>query len=148
MAARFSPRRILVPVNGSSTDEDAVRLACRLALRQRGRVFVVTVVEVRRGLELEAVQNQELTAAEALLQRAEEIGREYEVEMEAEVLQARQAGPAILDEIGECQADLVVVGMPFRERFGEFYMGKTAPLILRSAPCRALLLRESPATEG
>jgi hypothetical protein len=36
----------------------------------------------------------------------------------------------------------VVLGMPFRERFGEFYMGKTVPYVIRFAPCRVLTFRE------
>jgi hypothetical protein len=39
----------------------------------------------------------------------------------------------------------VAIGMPFRIRFGEFHMGKTAPYVLRHAACRVLLFREPPA---
>ncbi len=140
----FTPHRILVPVNGADTDTEAVRLACRMALRQRAKVLVVTVVEVRRSLALGTVQSDEVDAAEALLDAAEALAKEYDIELETELLQAREAGPAIVDEVTEWKADLVLVGMPFRERFGEFFMGKTAPFILRNAPCRALLFREPP----
>jgi nucleotide-binding universal stress UspA family protein len=142
--AGFTPHRILVPVNGSATDEDVVRLACRLALRQRARVFVITIVEVRRGLPLSSIQSQEVAAAEALLDRAEALGKEYEVDMKVELLQAREAASALVEEVTAREADLMVVGLPFRERFGEFFMGKTVPFILRNARCRVLLLRESP----
>ncbi|HZU76698.1 MAG TPA: universal stress protein, partial [Dehalococcoidia bacterium] len=74
--------------------------------------------------------------------RAERIGDEMDTEIETELLQAREAGPAIVDEISEWGADLVLIGLPFRQRFGEFYMGKTAPYVLRHAPCRAMLFRE------
>ena len=144
----FAPRRILVPINGAETDANAVRLACRLALRQHGKVFVVTIVEVRRGLELGEVASAEVDAAEALLESAEAIAKEYEVGLDTELLQAREAGPAIVDEIGEWKADLVVLGMPFRTRFGEFYMGRTAPYVLRSAACRVMLFRDEPPAEA
>jgi nucleotide-binding universal stress UspA family protein len=49
-----------------------------------------------------------------------------------------------VEEVTAREADLMVVGLPFRERFGEFFMGKTVPFILRNARCRVLLLRESP----
>ncbi len=141
----FTPHRIMVPINGADTDEEAVRLACRLALRPHAQVYAITVVEVRRGLALRSVQDNETATAGALLDRVEAIGKEYEVDIETELLQAREAGPAIVDEVAERQADLVVVGMPFRERFGEFFMGKTVPFILRHAPCRTLIFREPPA---
>ncbi|TMC51020.1 MAG: universal stress protein [Chloroflexi bacterium] len=138
----FTPRRILVPVNGSPTDDEAVLLACRLARRTRAKVYVVTILEVRRSLALDAIMDSDVERAERMLDHAEAVGAELDVEVDTELLQAREAGPAIVDEIREWQADLVVLGMPFRQRFGEFYLGKTAPYVLRHAPCRTLLFRE------
>jgi nucleotide-binding universal stress UspA family protein len=140
----FVPRRIMVPINGSPTDDEAVRLGCRLARRARARVNIVTVLEIKRSLALGTVEDADTERAEALLERAERIGDELDTEVETELLQAREAGPAIVDEISEWGADLVLLGLPFRQRFGEFYMGKTAPYVLRHAPCRAMLFREPP----
>jgi nucleotide-binding universal stress UspA family protein len=140
----FIPQRILVPVNGAHTDTEAVRLGCRLARRAKAKVMVVTVLEIRRSLALGTVQDTEMDAAEKVLDAAEKSAAELETEIETELLQARDAGPAIVEEIAHWKADLVVVGMPFRLRFGEFHMGKTAPYILRHAVCRALLFREPP----
>jgi nucleotide-binding universal stress UspA family protein len=142
MQQGFMPRRILVPINGGATDDEAVRLACRLARRQRAKVYVITILEVKRSLALGTVQDNEVEGAERLLDRAETIGAELDVEVDTELLQAREAGPAIVDEIREWQADLAVIGMPFRQRFGEFHMGKTAPYVLKFAPCRTLVFRE------
>ncbi|MBJ7608628.1 MAG: universal stress protein [Candidatus Dormibacteraeota bacterium] len=140
----FTPHRILIPINGSPTDDEAVRLGCRLARRGKAKVMVVTVLEIRRSLALGAVQDVEMDRAEGLIEQAEKMARQLETDIETELLQAREAGPAIVEEITHWQADLVVVGMPFRERFGEFHMGRTAPYLLRHAPCRALLFREPP----
>ena len=137
----FIPHRILVPVNGAATDEEAVRFACRLALRPRASVLAITVIEVPRGLALSTVEDADVAAAELLLTHAEEIGREYEVEVKGEVLQAREAAPALVDEIAAREIDLAVVGLTYRERFGEFHMGRTVPHILQHAPCRVFLLR-------
>jgi nucleotide-binding universal stress UspA family protein len=137
----FTPHHILVPVNGAATDEEAVRFACRLALRPRASVLAVTVVEVPRGLALSRVEDAEVAAAEQILNRAEEIGKDYEVEVKGEILQAREAAHAIVDEIAAREIDLAVVGLTYRERFGDFYMGKTVPHILQHAPCRVFLLR-------
>jgi nucleotide-binding universal stress UspA family protein len=137
----FTPHRILVPVNGAATDEEADRFACRLALRPRASVLAITVVEIPRGLALSTVEDADVAAAELILTHAEEIGRDYEVEVKGEVLQAREAAPAIVDEIAAREIDLAVVGLTYRERFGEFHMGKTVPHILQHAPCRVFLLR-------
>lgn len=140
----FTPHRILIAVGGAATDEEAVRFACRLALRPHASVLAVTVVEVPREHALSTVESTEVGVAEKLLQRAEEIGRDYDVQIKTEVLQAREAGPAIVEEISERHIDLAVVGMIYRERFGDFYMGRTVPHILRHAACRVFLLREAP----
>lgn len=140
----FIPSRILVPINGSPTSSDAVRLACRLARRRKAKVHVICILEVKRSLPIGAVDEGAATSAEGLLDQAEQIGAELEIRVETELLQAREAGPAIVEEIKTWQADLVIVGMPFRQRYGEFYMGKTAPFVLRHAPCRALMFREPP----
>jgi nucleotide-binding universal stress UspA family protein len=138
----FVPHRIIVPVNGASTDDEAVRLGCRLARRARGKVNVITVLELKRSIALGTVQDADSAKAEGLLERAEKVAKELETDIESELLQAREAGPALVDEIGEWRADLIVLGLPYRQRFGEFYMGKTAPYVLRFAPCRALIFRE------
>lgn len=144
MPAGFTPLRILVPVNDAPTDVEAVRLGCRLARRGKARVMVVTVLEIRRSLALGTVQDADMSRAEHLIEQAEKVARELDTEIESELLQAREAGPAIVEEIAHWRADLVVVGMPYRERFGEFHMGKTAPYILRHAPCRVMIFRDPP----
>ena len=67
----FVPRRIIVPVNGSPTDEEAVRLGCRLARRAHGRVNVITVLEIKRSLALGTVQDAATEKAEGLPSSAE-----------------------------------------------------------------------------
>jgi len=119
-------------------------LGCRLARRGKAKVMVVTVLELRRSLALGTVQDVEMDRAEKILDDAEKKARELETEIETELLQARDAGPAIVEEIAHWKADLVVVGMPFRMRFGEFHMGKTAPYLLRHAACRTIIFREPP----
>ena len=144
----FTPARILVPINGGPTSTDAVRLACRLARRRKAKVHVVCILEVKRSLPIGAIDELAATGAEALLDTAEQVGLELEIRVETELLPAREAGPAIVEEIKTWQADLVVVGMPYRQRYGEFYMGKTAIYLLRNAPCRTLLFREPPPPEA
>lgn len=119
-------------------------MACRIARRQKARLYVLTVLELKRSVPLGTVQEEEMQAAEALLQAADTVAAELDVEVETEILQAREAGPAIVDEVSQWGADLLIIGMPFRERYGEFHMGKTVPFLLRHAACRALLFREPP----
>lgn len=137
------PYRILIPVSGAPTDAEAVRLACRLALREvSSQLHVVTVVEVKRSAPLGAAPSSDVERAEALLDESEKIGKELKVAIETAFLQAREAGPAIVEEISAVKADLVVMGVPYRDRFGEFHLGKTATYVLHNAPCRLWMLRD------
>ncbi len=35
------------------------------------------------------------------------------------------------------------MGMPYRERFSEFHVGKTGPYVMANAPCQVLIFREA-----
>ena len=45
--------RILVPVNGNPTDQEAVALACEIARRAKSAVYAIYVIEVKRTLPLD-----------------------------------------------------------------------------------------------
>jgi nucleotide-binding universal stress UspA family protein len=59
------------------------------------------------------------------------------------LLQARDVGAALVDEATERAADLLVVGLPYRKRFGgDFAIGRTIPYVLKNAPCAVWVVRE------
>jgi len=134
--------RILVPVNGDTTDKEAIRLACRLAKDGKGKIYVVHVIQVKRSLPLDAELQPETETAEDILARAEEAADENDYEIETDLLQTREIGPAIIDEAMERSADLILMGMGYRQRFGQFDLGETIPYVIKNAPCRVIVLRE------
>ena len=135
-------KKALVAVTGGKADEEAVKLACGIARKAKAKVYLVCVVEVGRRLPLDVEVEQELVSAEDALDRAEQAAASQDCEVETEILQAREAGPALVDLAIERGADLVVIGMPYKRRFGEFCMGECAPYVLQNAPCRVLMCRE------
>ncbi len=63
--------------------------------------------------------------------------------LEPVLLQARDVGAALVDEATERGADLLVVGLPYRQRFGgDFAIGRTVPYILQNAPCAVWVVRD------
>lgn len=134
--------QILVPVAGNPIDEEAIGLACRVARGSKGRVYAVYVVEVTRTLPLDAELATEVRKGEAILDKAEVVAEELDFEIESELLQAREVGPALVDEAIERGIDLMILGVPYKKRFGEFHLGKVAPYVLKNAPCRVWLVRE------
>ncbi len=78
-----------------------------------------------------------------MLDSAETIAESFKLTMEPVLLQARDVAAAIVDEATERGADLLVVGLPYRKRFGgEFAIGRTIPYILQNAPCVVWVVRE------
>ena len=135
------PRNILVALSGNSLDGDLVRMACFMAKPSKGRVFVVHVLEVPRTLPLDAqMDSQEV---DIILDQAVEAAEAVNGDVETEVVQARDAGPGIVDEAHDRDCSLIIMGLAPRHRFGRFDMGHTVPYVLEHAKCRVFLIRES-----
>jgi len=69
----------------------------------------------------------------------EMVAEEEDYEVEAEALQAREVGPAIIDEAVERGINLILMGVNYKRRFGQFSLGNVAPYVLKNAPCPVLL---------
>jgi len=147
MTVRASPRsfkRVLVPVGGNEADEVAIEFACDAARRSGAQVYVIYVIEVQRSLRLDAELVPEGQRGEDILARAEETGRVLHYTVETELLQSREVGPAIVDEAINRGADLIVMGLPYKRRFGEFTIGNTVPYVLKNAPSPVWIFRTPP----
>lgn len=134
--------KILVPVTGTQVDNEAIRLACRLGKKNKAKIWVVYVIAVRRTLPIEAEIESEIKKAEDILDSIEGVAGEENYEVKTDVLQAREAGPAIVDEAVERGVDLIVMGIPYKRHFGQFSLGTVVPYVLTNAPCRIILYRE------
>jgi nucleotide-binding universal stress UspA family protein len=134
-------RNILVALSGNVIDADLVRMACFMARHSKGKVFVVHVMEVPRNLPLDAhLQDANI---DAILDRAIEAAEEVNYDVEAEVVQARDAGSGIVDEARDRDCSLIIMGLVPRYRFGRFDMGRTVPYVLEHATSRVFIIRES-----
>ena len=134
--------RILIPVAGTEADEEAIRLACRLAKRNKGKIWAVCVIAVERTLPLDAEIEPEVRKAEGILDHAETIAEEEDYELETDLLQAREVGPTIVDEAVERGVDLILMGVKYKTRFGQFSLGSVVPYVLKNAPCRVILFHQ------
>jgi nucleotide-binding universal stress UspA family protein len=135
-------KKVLVAVGGQAIDGETVRLACRLTDPQGGRIYGVHIIEVNRSLPLGAVLDEVVERGEKILDEVEQLASEAQLQVETELVQARDTGPALVDEAVEWGADLIVMGLPYKRRFGEFNLGKTVPYVLKNAGCRVMLFRE------
>lgn len=131
----------MVPVDGSHASMQAVSLACDIARKNKGKVFVVHIIEVRRALPLDAEVKPEAAEGEKVLAEAEKVARQQDFEVEGEILQAREAGHAIVDEAIDRNVDLIILGMDYQRPFGEFELGQVPQYVMKSAPCEVWICR-------
>jgi nucleotide-binding universal stress UspA family protein len=135
-------KKILVPVVGSNADAETIKLACRLAKKDKGKVWAVSVVTIKRALPLDAEVDSEIKKAEEILDKVENIAAEEDYEVETDVLQARDVGPAIVDEAVERGVSLILMGVAYKQRFGQFSLGNVVPYVLKNSPCPVILYQQ------
>jgi nucleotide-binding universal stress UspA family protein len=141
-------RRAVVALNGGTSDVRIVSLVADQAHHLKAELIAVHVVEVDWTQPLDADIAGKSEEVQRVLDAAEEVAEHYKMTLEPVLLQARDVGAAIVDETIERGADLLVVGLPYRKRFGgEFAIGRTIPYILQNAPCAVWVVRD-PIEEG
>ena len=153
MAVHAGDRDRTVPSGGPCpqrrpSDARIVRLAVDATRDSKAELIAIHVVEIDWTLPLDADIAGRSEDVQRVLDSAEEIAEAFKVKLEPVLLQARDVAAAIVDEATERGADLLVVGLPYRKRFGgEFAIGRTIPYILQNAPCSVWVVRE-PMNEG
>jgi APA family basic amino acid/polyamine antiporter len=150
---------ILVPVFGTKLDDDIVGTAGRLADaadepgEEPARVEVIYVMELALTVPLDAPPPPDkLEAAKEALQRAKEVAEEYEtVDVQTDLIPARSAGAAIVQEARKRGVEAIVMGgePPSRVKGGAVLggiggsrppeVGPVTEYVLKKAPCPVLL---------
>jgi nucleotide-binding universal stress UspA family protein len=136
-------KRAVIALNGGPSDARIVRLVADYARLFKAELIAVHVVEIDWTLPLDADIAGRSEEVQRVLDLAETVAEESKQVLEPVLLQARDVGAAIVDEAVERDADLIVLGVPFRTRFGgDFAIGRTIPYILQNAPCTVWVVRE------
>jgi nucleotide-binding universal stress UspA family protein len=136
-------RRAILALAGGSCDDRIVQLAAELGRTSHGELIGVHVVEVGFSMPLDADIAARSEVAQQILDHAELTAESRKAQLEPVLLQAREVGAALIDEATEREADLLVVGLPYRKRFGgDFAIGRTIPYVLKHAPCEVWVVRE------
>jgi len=109
----------------------------------------VHVVEIGWSMPLDADVAARSDEAQQILDHAELVAETLKARLEPVLLQARDVGAALVDEATERAADLLVMGLPYRKRFGgDFAIGRTIPYVLKHAPCAVWVVREPISVES
>jgi len=142
-------RRAVVALNGGSSDARIVRLAAGVARQWKAELVAVHVVEIDWTQPLDADIAGRSEDVQRVLDLAEETAEDCQYKIEPVLLQARDVGAALVDEATEQRADMLILGLPYRKRFGgDFAIGSTIPYVLKNAPCAVWVVREPIAEES
>ena len=137
------PTSILVPIVQSEASFDAVTVAATLARQRKGHVYVVHIIEVNRSLPLNAELEAEARRGEQLVRRAEEVAANAGHPVSGTLLQARDAGEAIVEEARDHGVEAIIMGVPNRRPGGASQLGRTADFVLKNATCAVWVVRQS-----
>lgn len=144
-------KRILVPVDGSTTSDQALDAAIDLALSGGGRLRVVHALDEplwlaaygihgRTGAGLyDAMRDSGHELLQARMERAQSAG--VETDMMLLDKPGLRLGEAIAQAAMRWNADLVVLGSHGRKGFHRALLGSGAEQVIRQAPVPVLVVR-------
>ncbi len=147
MGLAGSIRRLLVPVKGTSGDDRVLEFAAQFAGKTPVSVTLIYVVEVTQSMPLDAELPGEIANGERVLHACETHAKQYQAHgakferISTELLQARSAGAAIVDEAIERGSDAILMAARIRRRHGQTTAGETVGYVLKNAPCEVIVVR-------
>jgi nucleotide-binding universal stress UspA family protein len=142
--AAFDHARILVPLVGDpQIDGPALKVAALLLGGREGvEASLLHVIEVPFDKTLDAEDEAAVANADKVLAASEAILTERGIPTRTSTVQARAAGPAIVDDANELGADLIVMGLRYKKRFGgQWDAGRTVPYVMRNSTAPVWCLR-------
>lgn len=138
---------VIVPVTGDDSDNRLLQVVERIARRQAAQVTLVYVVEVMQSMPLDAELPAQAERGEIVLGRCRaDIVSHLENKasnVSTEILQARAAGPAIVDEAIIRDADAIIMSSKLNRRHGKLTIGETTEYVLRNAHCEVIVIRQA-----
>ena len=136
-------KRILVPVNGSPASEASFLWVCGLLHRAQSDLHAVYITELPLEFDMTTEFVMQDHQGEGVLARIERMAAEHRCHVRAQLLQARHAGPAIVQEALDRRMDLIVLGIPRQRGVGLPAVNSTASYVLANAPCEVVCYREA-----
>ena len=124
-------KKILVPIT-IKTDPQTIQMACELAKFHKANLTMIHVIEIPFAIPFDSGFPYRVTIGESLLQKAEAIARDLDVEADLQIISSRSVGESLLQLVKEAQYDLLVLASSKKGK----KLGRTTEKILREAPCR------------
>jgi nucleotide-binding universal stress UspA family protein len=143
-------KRILVPVDGSSTSIAGLNEALRLAKNQKARLRLLHVVDElmvfsssEAGFDIEPVIESMKRGGKHVLDRAAKLAAARGVRAETELWEnaTSRVADVLIGRAKRWRADLIVMGTHGRRGVNRLMLGSDAELVVRNSPVPVLLVR-------
>lgn len=148
-------KKILVPVDGSRESVKAAKQAASIAMKYGAQMTLACVIEVENDVaytELGVVASGEYLGVrdelikikcessekilDALIESLDCTGVEI-----TKIIRVGSAHPELIDEAGEGNYDLIVMGHRGLNPVKRFFMGSVAKRVIEDAPCSVLIVK-------
>jgi nucleotide-binding universal stress UspA family protein len=145
-------KRILVPVDGSTTSIAGLNEALRLARNQKARIRLIHIVDERMifstaeaGMNIEPVIDSLKSGGKRILEHAAKLAAARGVRAETDMVEnaASQVADVLVSRARRWRADLVVMGTHGRRGVNRLVLGSDAELVVRNSPVPVLLVRSA-----
>lgn len=142
-------RRILVPVDGSSTSNAGLKEALKLAKNQRARLYVLHVVDEmivfntpEGGINIGPIIDELKRGGKRLLLKTQRLASAQGIKPESELWETtgERVADVIVKRAKRWRVDLIVMGTHGRRGVSRMLLGSDAELVVRNAPMPVLLV--------
>lgn len=140
-----SPLRLVVYLTGGPEDARLLEVIRQKSERPSTHITLTYVVEVQQSMPLDAELPAEILRGEQVLREAERfatncVGGKRE-NVATELLQARVAGAAIVDQAIDENADAIILACSIRKKHGKFMISDAVQYVMLNAPCEVHVIR-------
>lgn len=140
-------KKILVPVDGSSTSNKALDCALQMAKEGQGQLRVIHAIDELGYLSSYEYSGELMATAQKnahqILQAAMAKAQALAIPVDSRVIDTpgQRLGHTVADEAANWGADLIVLGTHGRRGLGRVLLGSGAEQIIRMAPVPSLIVR-------
>ena len=143
-------QRILVPVDGSHTSTLGLQEAIRIAIDQRARLKLISVIDgfiITQNFEGLIIADDMIDAlresGKKAINNALALVKKHDLKAEATTFETvgDRVAEVIVREAKKWKADLIVMGTHGRRGFNRMVLGSDAESVLRDSPIPVLMVR-------
>lgn len=145
-------KRILVPVDGSSTSMAGLNEALRIAKDQKAKLKLIHIVDElmifsssEAGLNIEPIIESMKRGGKRILDRAAKVAAARGIRPETELWEnaTGRVAEVLIGRAKRWRADLIVMGTHGRRGVNRLVLGSDAELVVRNSPVPVLLVRSA-----